>query len=90
MTQLSEQDVLDRLYGFLAAAKQVQELKDQLLYLHTFGRDPELLDRWMDEQEAMTSEIGDIYMKKMVPLVEDVLKFLDAHADVVETVLAGS
>lgn len=85
--ELTQTEVLDRLYGFLTHAKKVQDLKDTLLYCQTFGDCEETVENSLIEAQIYTEQIDEIYQGSMIPLLEGIVEFLSAHPEQVEDIL---
>lgn len=84
---ISQSEILDMMQDFVDSARRIRELKDSLLYASFFGSgDDERLSLECQSYDETLSEIESIYENAMLPLVERVVAFLAAHADLVSQV----
>ncbi|MBI3929983.1 MAG: hypothetical protein HY319_30875 [Armatimonadetes bacterium] len=84
--ELTEAEVLDKMYAFLCHARRVQEIKDSLLYTQSFGEESKVREEMATQQELMR-EIREIYHQKMIPLVGEIATFLQSHPEELQRLL---
>ncbi|MBI3930301.1 MAG: hypothetical protein HY319_32495 [Armatimonadetes bacterium] len=76
---LSPEQVLERVELLMSRARDLQELKEQMLYVETFGSDRTELGEELERHDSLVEEIQVAYRDGILPIVEELVAFLEEH-----------
>jgi len=85
--ELTPQQVQEKLEKFVHGAEKVRELKDYLLTFRFLDNHEDWLEEELARHDEAIEEIGRIYQEEMVPLVQEMAAYLEAHKADFETLV---
>ena len=87
--ELSSREILERMEKYVQNAEKIKILKDYLLTFRFLGDNKEWLEEELSRHDEAIEEVGRIYREEMLPLIEEVAGYLEAHQEDLRS-LAGA
>lgn len=81
--KFTTEEIMERMNAYVNYAHRIKEIKDLLLDFEIYG-DEDVVEAAMRQQDELLKEIHVIYQERMLPIVEEVARYVGENRHLIE------